>query len=98
MEKDLSREFHDPKTASIDETNNDTQSFTILIPRCAGNVPTWNPPSFAEEAYHGWTAEESNLRHAFRLIPFALFLVRMEDELQNRSSSGYPSDAMRWIN
>ena len=37
--------------ARSDETNTDTQSFTIPNPRFAGNVPTSNPPSFAEEAY-----------------------------------------------
>ena len=37
--------------ARIDETNKDTQSFTIHNPRYARNVPTWNPSSGAEEVH-----------------------------------------------
>ena len=37
--------------ARIDETKRETQSFTILAPRFAGNVATVNPPSRAEEVY-----------------------------------------------
>ena len=35
--------------ARIDATDKETQSFTILDPRIARNVPTVNPPSVAEE-------------------------------------------------
>ena len=35
----------------IDETNKDTQSFTVPTLRFAGHVSTWNTPSFAEEAF-----------------------------------------------
>ena len=37
--------------ARFDETNKETRSFTILNPRFAGNVPTVNLPSSADEAY-----------------------------------------------
>ena len=35
--------------ASFDETNKETQRFTIPNPRLAGNVPTVNLPSSAKE-------------------------------------------------
>ena len=41
---------HDIEHRESDETNKETQSFTIPNPRSAGNVPTVNIPSSVEKA------------------------------------------------
>ena len=73
--------------ARTDETKRETQRFSIPNTRFVGNVPTWNPPSFAEglpTKLHGRTAEESHLGPAFREVPHALLLPALEDEFQKK--------------
>ena len=89
--------------ARFDETDKETQSFTLLSPRFAGNVPTVNPPSFAEEVYPQNFMFGQPKNHIselqFEKFPapstFQCWKTRFTTEVY--SGTDWPSESTRWI-
>ena len=89
--------------ARIDEINTETQGFMIPTPRFAGSVPTWKPPSFAEEVYSRYymvgqpTNEISELHFDKFPTPSSFSGRRTSFKTEVRSGSGTLSEAIRRI-
>ena len=89
--------------ARFDETDKETQSFTIPNPRFAGSVLAVNLPSSREDGlstnFQGWTAGEPHLGPAVRTIPFACDLRagRRVSKQKCVSYPYYPWESMRRI-